>query len=227
MPILDPDTGNPVDEESYVDDDLTNFLPDDDEEDDAATQFSVEQSLTETMATPVEKPRRKGLLGRFRRRGNNNKENQVADIRDHTPSPKPAPELRDNTPATDAEEDDDDDEGAWVNHTTANASTTSSTGHPSVKKSAGFVFEEKQTLKQVRFPVKDAIKSVAIRQSKVLDKAPTAREAAFAGPPRYDWIDIVSTEERRQRAFRGKLWMSPLLDGKSTNVAHQTRLLLD
>jgi hypothetical protein len=25
-----------------------------------------------------------------------------------------------------------------------------------------------------------------------LDKAPTAREAAFGGPPRYDWIDIVS-----------------------------------
>ena len=25
-----------------------------------------------------------------------------------------------------------------------------------------------------------------------LDQAPTAREAAFGGPPRYDWIDIVS-----------------------------------
>jgi hypothetical protein len=25
-----------------------------------------------------------------------------------------------------------------------------------------------------------------------LDSAPTARQAAFAGPPRYDWIDIVS-----------------------------------
>lgn len=26
----------------------------------------------------------------------------------------------------------------------------------------------------------------------ILDHAPSAREAAFSGPPRYDWIDIVS-----------------------------------
>ena len=31
------------------------------------------------------------------------------------------------------------------------------------------------------------------REEVALDKAPTAREAAFGGPPRYDWIDIVST----------------------------------
>jgi len=30
------------------------------------------------------------------------------------------------------------------------------------------------------------------REEVMLDKAPTAREAAFGGPPRYDWIDIVS-----------------------------------
>ena len=28
-----------------------------------------------------------------------------------------------------------------------------------------------------------------------LDQAPTAREAAFGGPPRYDWIDIVSASK--------------------------------
>lgn len=31
------------------------------------------------------------------------------------------------------------------------------------------------------------------RKSVILDAAPTARDAAFSGPPRYDWIDIVST----------------------------------
>jgi hypothetical protein len=31
-----------------------------------------------------------------------------------------------------------------------------------------------------------------IRQKVRLDQAPTAREAAFGGPPRYDWMDIVS-----------------------------------
>jgi hypothetical protein len=35
-------------------------------------------------------------------------------------------------------------------------------------------------------------KSFPIQVETILDKAPTAREAAFGGPPRYDWIDIVS-----------------------------------
>ena len=30
------------------------------------------------------------------------------------------------------------------------------------------------------------------RQMIILDRAPTAEESAYAGPPRYDWIDIVS-----------------------------------
>ena len=32
----------------------------------------------------------------------------------------------------------------------------------------------------------------AHRNFVTLDKAPTARESAFSGPPRYDWIDVVS-----------------------------------
>jgi hypothetical protein len=35
---------------------------------------------------------------------------------------------------------------------------------------------------------------VAHRNIVALDKAPTARESAFSGPPRYDWIDVVSAE---------------------------------
>ncbi len=30
------------------------------------------------------------------------------------------------------------------------------------------------------------------RQEMILEKPPAARESAFSGPPRYDWIDIVS-----------------------------------
>lgn len=53
--------------------------------------------------------------------------------------------------------------------------------------------EEKKTkMKAVRFPFKDAFKSkLPIRKEMKLEKAPAAREAAFGGPPRYDWIDIV------------------------------------
>lgn len=30
------------------------------------------------------------------------------------------------------------------------------------------------------------------RETVVLDRAPTAKEAAFSGPPKYDWVDVVS-----------------------------------
>lgn len=41
------------------------------------------------------------------------------------------------------------------------------------------------------------------REEITLDKAPTARESAFSGPPRYDWIDIVSRRcvDLPRRAF--------------------------
>lgn len=61
--------------------------------------------------------------------------------------------------------------------------------------SAGSV-EEKEVAKPfrtVRFPVHDAQKWHKYKpQEVVLTKPPTALESAFGGPPRYDWIDIVS-----------------------------------
>jgi hypothetical protein len=35
-------------------------------------------------------------------------------------------------------------------------------------------------------------RSVTLKKEVPLEKPPTAREAAYGGPPRYDWIDIVS-----------------------------------
>jgi hypothetical protein len=56
--------------------------------------------------------------------------------------------------------------------------------------------EEKEVAKPfrtVRFPVSDAQKWHKFKpQEVVLLKPPTALESAFGGPPRYDWIDIVS-----------------------------------
>ena len=52
---------------------------------------------------------------------------------------------------------------------------------------------EPAKMKTVRFPFMDAMKGkVPLRKEKKLTKPPTAKEAAFGGPPRYDWIDIVS-----------------------------------
>lgn len=48
-------------------------------------------------------------------------------------------------------------------------------------------------MRAVRFPVKDALKKPSGRSRRELTKPPPAREAAFGGPPRYDWIDIVSS----------------------------------
>jgi hypothetical protein len=49
-------------------------------------------------------------------------------------------------------------------------------------------------LRTVRFPAKDALKTRPGRSRRELPKPPTAREAAYGGPPRYDWIDIVSNK---------------------------------
>jgi hypothetical protein len=49
------------------------------------------------------------------------------------------------------------------------------------------------TLKAVRFPANDALKKIPASSRRELQKPPPAREAAYGGPPRYDWIDIVSS----------------------------------
>jgi hypothetical protein len=120
-------------------------------------------TATETTLKQDALPRKKGLFARMRL----GKRNQVVDDnRDQTPSPKPE---------------------------------ASSEGHraPSDSLAADKMsyLDEKDNsqMKAVRFPVKDAMKSkVAVRTRKELLKPPSAREAAYGGPPRYDWIDIVS-----------------------------------
>jgi hypothetical protein len=52
--------------------------------------------------------------------------------------------------------------------------------------------DDQNGMKAVRFPVEDAQKgTVQIRTERDLMTPPNARDAAFGGPPRYDWIDIV------------------------------------
>jgi hypothetical protein len=53
--------------------------------------------------------------------------------------------------------------------------------------------ETPSQMRTVRFPAKDALKKATTRSRRELTKPPPAREAAFGGPPRYDWIDIVSS----------------------------------
>jgi len=180
MPLLDPDTGHPMTVDATEDESTTVFQEDEDE----ATIETLEVEAPKELEPRQQ--RKKGLLGRFRRR---RKEKQpVADKRDQTPSPTPAADARDksSTPSTDDDDDDDEEEGEWVN----NKNQQPSVGASSSSRGP-VVLEEKQSLKQVRFPANQATKTVPIYQRKIVPKAPSAREAAFGGPPRYDWIDIV------------------------------------
>jgi hypothetical protein len=122
-------------------------------------------SATETTLKQDAVPRKKGLFARMRLGRRND---VVDDNRDQTPSPKPeASSERRRAPSDSLAAD----KISYLN------------------------VDEKDNsqMKAVRFPVKDAMKGkVGIRTRKELLKPPSAREAAYGGPPRYDWIDIVS-----------------------------------
>jgi hypothetical protein len=117
-------------------------------------------------------PKKKGLLGRLRR-GKKHAANE--DTRDQTPSPNAKPEPRNlQTPVSEEADSPVPSEDNRVNKSYSDDKSGSQ-------------------IKQVRFPVKDVMKNkVPIRNRIELLKPPTAREAAYGGPPRYDWIDIVS-----------------------------------
>jgi hypothetical protein len=83
------------------------------------------------------------------------------------------------------------DEGQHPSQTTGTQSqsaTVTREGLPIISSSAdGFKPSEvRQNNRRVK-------KGVTMeRKSVILEKAPAARDSAFGGPPRYDWIDIVS-----------------------------------
>jgi hypothetical protein len=57
-----------------------------------------------------------------------------------------------------------------------------------------------------------------------LERAPTAREAAFAGPPRYDWIDIETAAAIKvQAAFRRNQVMRELAEHGISTAAMRNR----
>lgn len=132
---------------------------------------------TELAATTDQEAHRKkkGLFGRLRRVNKNGGGN--VDKRDPTPSP--TQESNSQTRATEE-----------VNFSAPSDDHKFDRSYSDEKSGS--------QMKQVRFPVKDAMKGkVPIRNRVELLKPPTAREAAFGGPPRYDWIDIVSQPYKR------------------------------
>lgn len=134
-----------------------------------------------------EKKSKKGFFGRFKKK----KESKKASKKDETelPTPPPSPEPQEEAPRQSNKkskmsvsktgvpivtgDNPDDFNPSDVKQTSPNEPAVSS---KSMKKS-------QKKSKKKRGPRDNSV---------ILDKAPTARDSAFSGPPRYDWIDVVS-----------------------------------
>jgi hypothetical protein len=128
------------------------------------------------MATEVEETimknepsQRKGLMGRLRRSGKKKNHASSSDIREQAPSPNPAAEPREDASP--------DDEAVPGGEKENRATATSSL------KPVGMSAQDIHRKNKSRLPWRSSVE---------ISKPPSAREAAFGGPPRYDWIDIVS-----------------------------------
>lgn len=143
---------------------------------------------------------KKGLLSRFKKK---NKKDTLAKPEQPTPPPSPEPQdepkskpkksfTKKGVPVVTGDNPDDFNPSD-VRKTTPGEPAVSS---KSMKKST-----KKSMKKSKKGPRPNSI---------VLDKAPTARESAFGGPPRYDWIDIVRTfvalAWRRHCHFSWRFW---------------------
>lgn len=119
--------------------------------------------------TESSKPRRKGLLSRFKR--NKTKQPQSKSLEAEDPVETSS------------------DEGMMM--------TTPPCTPPPVSNSlvsrGGRVDIPPPLVGQSRLPTRSFVK---------IEQPPTAREAAFSGPPRYDWIDIVSILKANVLLFR-------------------------
>lgn len=129
-----------------------------------------------TATTKMEmQPKKKSFFGRLRGRTR-----EKEDTRDQTPSPS-------EQPAADA------------TSMTSPAAAAAAASTPKLFADSNVLNRDNHdtTMKAApRLPEADARKphkQLPIRKRHELLKPPTAREAAYGGPPRYDWIDIVSS----------------------------------
>jgi hypothetical protein len=165
-------------------------------------------TATTTMggATATSSKKKKGLLSRFKKKKDKTETTKEEQPEPVEPTPPPSPEPSQEEPR----------------QTSKSKKSVTSKGIPvvtgdnpddfnpsDVRKTLG---GPKVTSKSLKKEMKKSKKKAPRPNSVVLDKAPTAREAAFSGPPRYDWIDVV----------RCRFPMMPLHHGgrSSTSYVH-------
>ena len=139
--------------------------------------YNIDTTSEATMAVETKTRKKKGLFSRFRKK--KDKKEMTEKVEEPTPPPSPEPQEDNPHKSKSKTKKSVTKEGIPVitadNPDDFRASDVQKTipGQPAVTKS-----------KKKRGPRPGSV---------ILDKAPTAREAAFSGPPRYDWIDIVRT----------------------------------
>jgi hypothetical protein len=147
------------------------------------------------MAVETKTSKKKGLFSRFRKK----KDKKEMTEKVEEPTPPPSPEPQEDNPHKSKSETKKSVTKEGIPVITADnpddfrASDVQKTipGQPAVTKS-----------KKKRGPRPGTV---------ILDKAPTAREAAFSGPPRYDWIDIETAAAIKvQSAYRRNKVMDEL-----------------
>jgi hypothetical protein len=155
------------------------------------------------MTTKYDRPEnQKSLIGRFRRvrKAQTPTSKNGQDKRDQTPSPP-----MESYPTARANRD-----GAPSKLLVAQSSdSTSMDAIKSPKTPSSDPWD------RVTRETKSKLKShLPIRETVTLTKPPTAQEAAFGGPPRFDWIDIVSFKHCSPR-------FSPLLSFKGSTTTRR------
>jgi hypothetical protein len=176
------------------------------------------EGIDESTMNKYDRPdNRKSLIGRFRQvRKAQTPTSTRSDKRDQTPSPPlesypTATARRDNAPSK-----------------ILVAQSSDSTALDAAKSPTTPIDPWDRKTRETKSKLKSTL---PIRESVTLSKPPTAQEAAFGGPPRFDWIDIVSFMHRLSifdslLSFKGSTPRRPSwwkkFEVSALNISHPT-----
>lgn len=152
-------------------------------------------------ATATRSKKKKGLFSRFKKKKDKTETTKVEQEPETTePTPPPSPEPSQEEPRqTSKSKKSVTSKGIPV----VTADNPDDFNPSDVRKTLG---QPKVTSKSLKKEIKKSKKKGPRPNSVILDKAPTAREAAFSGPPRYDWIDVVSCRFRAPLPSLASWW---------------------
>jgi hypothetical protein len=182
------------------------------------------EGIDESTMNKYDRPdNRKSLIGRFRMvRKAQTPNSSRNDKRDQTPSPP-----LESYPTATARRD-----GAPSKILVAQSSDSTALDAAKSPRPTTPVDPWDRVTRETKSKLKSTL---PIRESVTLSKPPSAQEAAFGGPPRFDWIDIVSFKHSLPRCasllpFKGSTPRRPPwwweFEGLAPNISHPTPNIL-